>query len=76
MEIVPERWRGPTSGIISMAMGLGFTSMALGGGYLIPIIDFKGLYFLATAIVTASGLLFWFYFRMPRGEYMLDEPKP
>ena len=72
MEIVPEGWRGTTSGIISMAMGVGFTSMALGGGYLIPIIGFQGLYFIAAGLVTASGLLFWLYFRVPRGEYAVD----
>jgi MFS family permease len=73
MEIVPERWRGTTSGIISMAMGSGFTSMALGGGFLIPIIGFQWLYFIAAALVTASSLLFWFYFRVPRGEYTEED---
>jgi len=73
MEIVPESWRGPTSGIISMSMGIGFTSMALGGGYLIPIINFQGLYFIAAGMVTASALFFWFYFRRPRGEYEQED---
>ena len=34
MEIVTPGWRGVTSGIVSTAMGTGFSSMALGGGYL------------------------------------------
>ena len=70
MEIVPPEWRGVTSGIISMAMGLGFTSMALGGGYIIPVFGYRGLFLTATGLVTVSSLLFWAYFRTPRGEYM------
>jgi len=69
MEIVPASWRGLTSGVVSMAMGLGFTSMSLGGGYLIPVMGFPGLYLLAAAITAASAVIFWRYFRIPRGEY-------
>lgn len=69
LEIVPASWRGLTSGVVSMSMGLGFTSMSLGGGYLIPALGFPGLYLLAALITAVSALIFWYYFRVPRGEY-------
>ena len=73
MEIVPPGWRGTTSGIISMAMGLGFSTMALGGGYLIPLVGYRGVFFVAASLGTVSALLFWLYFRIPRGEYARPE---
>ena len=76
MEIVPASWRGITSGIVSMSMGLGFTSMSLGGGYLIPALGFSGLYLLAALITAASAVIFWLYFRVPRGEYRLPAEDP
>lgn len=69
MEIVPASWRGVTSGVVAMSMGLGFTSMSLGGGYLIPALGFPGLYLLAAAITAVSAVIFWRYFRVPQGEY-------
>ena len=76
LEIVPASWRGLTSGVVSMSMGLGFTSMSLGGGYLIPALEFSGLYLLAALITAVSALLFWLYFRVPRGEYRLPSEEP
>ena len=76
MEIVPASWRGFTSGVVAMSMGLGFTSMSLGGGYLIPALGFPGLYLLAALITTASAVIFWRYFRVPRGEYRHADPGP
>ena len=69
MEIVPASRRAVTSGVVSMSMGLGFSSMALGGGYLIPALGFPGLYLLAATITVAGAAMFWLYFRVPRGEY-------
>ena len=76
LEIVPASWRGLTSGVVSMSMGLGFTSMSLGGGYLIPALGFPGLYLLAALITAASALIFWLYFRFPRGEYRQPSEEP
>lgn len=69
MEIVPAGWRGVASGIISTAMGMGFSSMALGGGYLAATVGYAPLFFAAGIAVTGSALVFWAYFRVPRGEY-------
>ena len=76
MEIVPANRRGLTSGVTSMSMGLGFSSMALGGGYLIPALGFPGLYLLAAVITSLSALIFWQYFRVPQGEYRLTAEQP
>lgn len=70
MEIVAPEWRGLMSGVVSMAMGIGFSSMALLGGiYVIPNIGYSGLFLLGAGMVTSSALLFWFFFRVPRGEF-------
>lgn len=69
MEIVTPGWRGVASGIISTAMGTGFSSMALGGGYLAAGVGYPALFAAAGTAVTGSAVLFWYYFRQPRGEY-------
>ena len=76
MEIVPASRRGLTSGVTSMSMGLGFSSMALGGGYLIPALGFPGLYLIGALITALSALIFWLYFRVPQGEYRLTAEQP
>ena len=76
MEIVPASRRGLTSGVTSMSMGLGFSSMALGGGYLIPALGFPGLYLIGALITALSALIFWQYFRVPQGEYRLTVEQP
>ena len=69
MEIVPAHRRSVTSGVIATSMGLGFMSISFGGGFLIPAIGFPRFHLLAAAITAASALIFWLYFRLPRGEY-------
>ena len=69
MEAVTAGWRGVTAGVSSAASGLGYSSMSLGGGYLIPAIGYSGLFFSGAGLVIASALIYWSYFRVPRGEY-------
>ena len=69
MEIVPAGRRTVTSGVVAMALGLGFMSISFGGGYLIPAIGFPGLHLLAAGITVLGAAIFWLYFRVPRGEY-------
>ena len=69
MEIVPAHRRSVTSGVIAMSMGLGFMSISFGGGFLIPAIGFPAFHLLAAVITAVGALIFWLYFRLPRGEY-------
>ncbi len=69
MEIVPADWRATTSGLTSMAMGMGFSSITLGGGYIISALGYRSLFLIGAGMATTSALLFWAYFRIPRGEY-------
>jgi predicted MFS family arabinose efflux permease len=68
-EIVSARWRAAMSGATSMAVGLSFSIVSLCGGFIITSLGYSSL-FLAGAGITAAGvLLFWAYFRVPRGEF-------
>lgn len=69
MEIVALDWRSITSGTVSTATGLGYSLMALGGGYLIVTMGYKGLFLTGAAMAMVGALLFAGYFRVPRGEY-------
>lgn len=62
-ELVPVRWRTAMSGATAMMSGVGYSAMALGGGYMIPVAGYSSL-FLTGAVFTGMGaLLFWICFR-------------
>lgn len=69
MEIVRPEWRSITSGVTSMCMGIGFSSMALGGGYIITAAGYRALFLIGASVVSVSVFIFWLFFRVPRGEY-------
>lgn len=73
MEIVPTEFRGITSGSIALTGGIGFGSMSLLGGYLIPLINFRGLYLFGGALAWSASAIFWLYFHHPRGNYQQRE---
>jgi MFS family permease len=66
MEIVPPRWRTTMAGATSMALGLSWTALAFGGGYLIAGMGYHALFLTAAVLTTAGTLLFWGYFRGAR----------
>lgn len=67
-EIVAPQWHGAMSAATTMAIGISWSIMALGGGYLIVRLGYRPL-FLTGALLTALGaLIFWRYFGAPRGE--------
>ena len=55
-----------------MALGFGFSSMSIGGGYLVRFVEFKGLFFVAAIISIAGSLIFGAFFTKPRGEYLVS----
>ncbi len=68
-ELVPRHWRPTMSALHAVASGLSFAAIALGGGYLVPLLGYRSLFLLAAALLVLGGLIFAAYFRRPRGEY-------
>jgi predicted MFS family arabinose efflux permease len=54
MEMVDAQWRSVVYGAVSMSMSLSFTSVNLGGGYLIAAAGYRSL-FMAGALLSAVG---------------------
>ena len=68
-EMVPRRWWALMSGVANMAAGMSYSLANLSGGYLIPDLGFPALCLLANGLMVVGTLIFWAYFRIPRGEY-------
>jgi len=68
-EIVSPGWRAAMSGATTMAVGLSGAAMALGGGYLITALGYHSPFLTGAGLTAAGALLFWAYFRVPRGEF-------
>jgi len=65
-ELVAGEWKPAMSGAFSMALALGWTAIASGGGFLITTWGYA-LFFLVAAGLTIAGTLFFgFYFRPGR----------
>jgi len=69
MEIVAADWRPAMSSATTMALGLSWAIVALGGGYLIVRLGYPSLFLASAGLSAAGALLFWSYFRQPRGEF-------
>ena len=63
------------SGTVLMSDGLSVAAMALGGGYIISDYGFPTLFLIGAGATAAGALLFWAYFRVPRGE-LANRPLP
>ena len=68
-EMVLRRWWALMSGVANMAAGMSYSLANLSGGYSIPDLGFPGLCLLANGLMVVGTLIFWAYFRVPRGEY-------
>ena len=68
MSLVPARWQGTMSGAGSLATGLSSSAIALAGGYIATALGFPSLFLISAGLTAAGALLFWAYFRGPRGE--------
>ena len=68
MELVAPHLRALVSGLGEMAAGLSFAAMGLGGGYLITAWGYSPLFLVGAGFSAMGGLIFWTYFRIPRGE--------
>jgi predicted MFS family arabinose efflux permease len=63
MELVRPRWRSVMAGVASTAMGLSWTALAFGGGYLITSLGYRALFLVAGLMTAAGTVLFGSYFR-------------
>jgi len=66
--LVPPRWRPTMEGTVMMSVNLGRASMAFAGGHIVSAAGYGPLFLLGAAFMAAGALLFWLYFRHPRGE--------
>ena len=76
MAIVAPAWWNLMAGATTMAVGLSWAIMGIAGGYIIATRGYPSL-FVTGALVTAAGaVLFWSYFRVPRGRFARTTPDP
>jgi Na+/melibiose symporter-like transporter len=66
--LVPPSWHAVMSGAIWMGVGIGGAAIVIGGGRIIATSGYAALFLIAAGITAVGGLLFWSYFRVPRGE--------
>jgi MFS family permease len=67
-EIVSPGWRAAMSGATTTMAGLSWSATAFGGGYIITALGYRSLFLTGAGLTVAGALLFWAYFRVPRGE--------
>jgi hypothetical protein len=68
MEVVSPAWWALMNGASNMALGLSWSAMSLGGGYVVTALGYRSLFLTGAAVTAAGALLFGIYFRVPRGE--------
>jgi hypothetical protein len=68
-ELVTPSWQAIMSGAIWVGMGIGGSSILIGGGRIITAFGYRSLFLTAAGLTAAGGLLFLGYFRVPRGEF-------
>jgi predicted MFS family arabinose efflux permease len=71
-EIIRPDLRPVMAGTMITTMGLGGASMTIAGGYIIASRGYQSLFLTAAVLIAASAAVFWFYFRVPRGELARD----
>lgn len=59
MEFVSAEWRTLAYGAVSMAMGLGFGSISLGGGYMAAAWGYRSLFLLGAGLSVAGAAVMW-----------------
>ena len=67
-EIVTPGWRSAMSAAMNIGVGMSIAAMSLWGGYAIAVVGYRSLFLVAAGLTVAGALLFWLFFRVPRGE--------
>jgi MFS family permease len=63
LELVPQRWRSVMAGVASTALGVSWTALAFGGGFLIAGLGYRALFLGAAGLTVAGTLVFAALFR-------------
>ena len=63
MDIVPPAWRTAMSSATTMAVGMSWCLVALGGGYLITRLGYASFFLAAAGSTAAGAMVFWGVFR-------------
>ena len=67
-EAVAPGWRTTMAGATGVTYGVSNLVTGLGGGYAITALGYRPLFGLTAILPAAAALLFWTYFRVPRGK--------
>lgn len=67
-ELVTPGWRPAMSAAMNIGVGMSIAAMSLWGGYAIAALGYRSLFLAAAGLTVIGALLFWFTFRVPRGE--------
>jgi MFS family permease len=67
-ELVTLGWRPAMSAAMNIGVGMSIAAMSLWGGYAIAALGYRILFLAAAGLTVLGALVFWFYFRVPRGE--------
>ncbi len=67
MELVDAEWRALTYGVTSMAMGLGFGSLSLVGGYIIAALGYRSVFLIGAGLDFVAALVLWAVLRKQKG---------
>jgi MFS family permease len=67
-ELVAPRWRSVTSGAVMAGSGLSYAAMSLWGGFAVATLGYRSIFLVGGALAALAALVFWVYFRVPRGE--------
>ena len=69
MESVPAKFRSVFSGFLALIQGIGYGSMSLLGGFLIPRMGFNGLFLIGSVTLLLSATIFRIYLTTPHKQY-------
>jgi MFS family permease len=67
-ELVAPRWRTAMASVFMLGAGLAYSGTSLAGGVLIVSVGYRVLFLVASGMIATGAVLFWAYFRVPRGE--------
>ena len=67
-EAVAPGWGPAVSGALVLAQGVSSAALAIGGGYAMEALGYRSPYWIAAGLTAAGAVIFWAYFRVPRGE--------